>query len=111
MEEPRTRSHTHRSSSVKRIELIRGAADMHGYTVLANVVRNRGASIRGHAEAEGGITHYGTSEDRLALHLVRQGAESTLELSGSWGRDIGTQNQNGCIIDPTKNTFWWLCWK
>jgi hypothetical protein len=83
------------ASSVERIELIRGAAEMHGYTVLANVVRNRGASIRGHAEAEGGVTHFGTSEDKLALHLVRQGAESTLELSGSWGRDIGTQNQNG----------------
>ena len=80
---------------MERIELIRGAADMHGYPVLANVVRNRSASLQGRAEVEGAITHYGTTEHKLALHLVRQGESSTLELSASWGRDIGTQNQNG----------------
>ena len=83
------------ASSVERIELIHGAADMHGYPVLANVVRNRNASLRRRAEAEGSITHYGTTSPKLALHLSRQGAESTLELSAAWGRDIGLQNQNG----------------
>jgi outer membrane receptor protein involved in Fe transport len=68
---------------------------MHGYPVLANVVRTRTASLRGRAEADGAITHYGTTEDKLALHLSRQGAVSILEFSASWGRDIGTQNQNG----------------
>jgi hypothetical protein len=82
-------------SSVERIELIRSAADMHGYSVLANVVRNRGASLRGRAELEGGIAHTGTSEDKAALHLTWQGADSALELSATWGRDIGTINMNG----------------
>jgi hypothetical protein len=83
------------ASSVERIELIRGAADMHGYPVLANVVRIRGASLRGRAELEGGITHNGTTEDKVALHLAWQRAESTMELSATWGRDLGALNMNG----------------
>ena len=83
------------ASSVERIELIRGAADMHGYPVLANVVRKKNASLRIRAEASGGISHMGLSEDKLALHLSWQIADATLEMSGSWGRDIGAQNQNG----------------
>ncbi len=83
------------ASSVERIELIRGAADMHGYPILANVVRNKGASLRGRAELGGGVTHYGTTEDKAALHLTRQGANSTIELSATWGRDIGSLNVNG----------------
>jgi outer membrane receptor protein involved in Fe transport len=83
------------ASSVERLELIRGAADMHGYPVLANVVRSRGAVLRARAELEGGITHFGTNEDKVALHLAVQGATSLIELSANWGRDIGTQNQNG----------------
>ena len=83
------------ASSVDRIELIRGAADMHGYAVLANVVRGKSASLQGRAEVEGAITHYGTTAPKLALHLVRQGQSSTMELSAGWGRDIGLQNQNG----------------
>ncbi len=83
------------ASAVERLELIRGAADMHGYAILANVVRHKSVSLRTHAQLKGGITHYGTTETKVALHVVRQGAESTLELSGSWGRDIGATNQNG----------------
>jgi outer membrane receptor protein involved in Fe transport len=83
------------ASSVERIELIRGAADMHGYPVLANVVRNKSTVLRARAEVEGGITHFGTTEDKVALHLAVQGARSLIELSANWGRDIGTQNQNG----------------
>ncbi len=83
------------ASSVERVELIRGAADMHGYPMLANVVRNRGAVLRARAELEGGVTHFGTTEDKVALHLAVQGASSLIELSANWGRDIGSQNQNG----------------
>jgi len=83
-------------SSVERIDLIRGATDMHGYPMLANVVRKKeGAALRVRAELEGGITHFGTTEDKVLLHMTRQGAASTLDVSGSWGRDIGSQNQNG----------------
>ncbi len=83
------------ASSVDHIELIRGAADMHGHPVLANVVRNRSVALQGRAEAEGSITHYGTTAHKAALHLTRQGESSTAELSASWGRDLGMMNQNG----------------
>ncbi len=83
------------ASSVERIELIRGAADMHGYPMLANVVRSKGELLRGRAELEGAVTHYGTTEDKAAIHLTRQGEISTAELSASWGREIGGNNQNG----------------
>jgi len=83
------------ASSVDHIELIRGAADMHGYPVLANVVRAKGASLQGRAEVEGAITHFGITAPKLALHLVRQGESSTLEVSAQWGRDIGLMNNFG----------------
>src|SRR6185312_4726224 len=83
------------SSSVERIELIRGAADMHGYAILANVVRKTGAALRGRAELEGGITHNGTSENKAAIHLAWQRENSAMELSATWGRDMGMLNMNG----------------
>jgi hypothetical protein len=83
------------ASSVNHIEMIRGAADMHGYPVLANVVRGKSVSLQGRTELEGAITHYGTTAPKLALHLARQGESSTMELSAAWGRDIGLMNQNG----------------
>ena len=83
------------ASSVDHIELIRGAADMHGHPVLANVVRNRSVALQGRAEGEGSITHYGTTSHKAALHLTRQGQSSTAELTASWGRDLGMMNQNG----------------
>jgi outer membrane receptor protein involved in Fe transport len=84
------------ASSVERVELIRGAADMHGYSVLANVVRRKGASLRGRAELEDAFTHFGATQPKAALHLAWQGAGAAAELSGTWwGADIGAQNQNG----------------
>jgi len=83
------------ASSVDHVELIRGAADMHGYPVLANVVRSKSVALQGRAELEGSITHTGTTAPKLALHLTRQGESSTAELSAAWGRDIGLMNQNG----------------
>jgi hypothetical protein len=44
---------------------------------------------------EGGITHNGTTEDKAALHLAWQGTDSAIDLSATWGRDIGTLNMNG----------------
>jgi hypothetical protein len=61
---------------------------MHGYAVLANVVRISGASLSGRAEAEFAATHFGTSARSLGLHLTRQGADSTLDLSATYGREI-----------------------
>jgi outer membrane receptor protein involved in Fe transport len=84
------------ASSVERVELIRGAADMHGYSVLANVVRRKGASLRGRAELEDAFTHFGATQPKAGLHLAWQGAGAAAELSGTlWRADIGAQNQNG----------------
>ncbi|HJS45880.1 MAG TPA: TonB-dependent receptor [Rhizomicrobium sp.] len=76
------------ASQVDHIELIRAAADMHGYAVLANVVRKQDLSLHGRAELEGTVTHFGTTGHRLALNLTRQGAESVLDVSASYGREI-----------------------
>jgi len=76
------------ASAVDHIELIRGAADMHGYAVLANVVRLSRTSLSGRAEAQFAATHFGTSAPSLGLHLTRQGEESTLDLSATYGREI-----------------------
>lgn len=76
------------ASAVERIELIRGAADMHGHAVLANVVRIKTVSLRGRAEAEGAINFTGSTAPRLALNITRQGIDSILEVSASYGRSI-----------------------
>ena len=77
------------AASVDHIELIRGAADMHGYAVLANVVRLKSVSLRGRAEAEGGINLTGSTLQKLALNFTRQGIDSVLDISASYGRGIG----------------------
>jgi hypothetical protein len=76
------------ASSVDHIELIRGAADMHGYAILANVVRLSRTSLNGRAEAEFAATHFGTTAPSLGLHLTRQSEDSTLDLSATYGREI-----------------------
>jgi hypothetical protein len=76
------------ASNVERIELIRAAADMHGYAILANVVRLRSTALRGRVEAEAVATHFGTTAPRLALNITRQGTDSVLDLSASYGRQL-----------------------
>ncbi|HEX2759349.1 MAG TPA: TonB-dependent receptor plug domain-containing protein, partial [Rhizomicrobium sp.] len=76
------------ASAITRIELIRGAADMHGYAVLANVVRARSVSLHGRAEFDGAVTHFGTTAPRLSLTITRQGADSVLDLAVNYGREI-----------------------
>ena len=83
------------ASAVERIELIRGAADMHGHAVLANVVRIRSVSLKGRAEAEGAINTTGSTAPRLALNITRQGVESVLDVSASYGRRIGNNQGFG----------------
>ena len=77
------------ASAVERIELIRGAADMHGHAVLANVVRIKSVSLRGRALAEGGINLTGSTLQQLSLNVTRQGTDSVLDVSASYGRGIG----------------------
>lgn len=77
------------AAAVTRIELIRPAAgiDMHGYPLIANIVRGRSAALSGHLELENAFNHYGFSAPRAALHLTWQGAQDTLDLSASYGRE------------------------
>lgn len=77
------------AAAVTRIELIRPAAgiDMHGYPLIANIVRSRSAAPSGHVELENAVNHYGFSAPRGALHLTWQGVEDTLDLSASYGRE------------------------
>ncbi len=76
------------ASSVDHIELIHGAADMHGYPELANVVRKNNVSTTGRIETEIAATHFETTARRLALSLTRQGKISTWDVSASYGRDV-----------------------
>lgn len=77
------------ASAVTRIELIRADAgfDMHGYPLLANVVREQNPSLRGRVELEEAGNHYGFTAPRGAVQLTWQGEADTLDLSGSYGRE------------------------
>lgn len=77
------------AAAVARIELIRPEAgmDMHGYPLLANVVRAGTASLRGRVELEDAFNHYGFSAPRGTLQLTRQGEDNVLDLSASYGRE------------------------
>lgn len=86
------------ASTVGRIELIRAGApgiDMQGQTVLANIVRVRGAQSR--ASAELGYASYqrGLSAPRLAAELSRQAGDNVLELSGAAYRTIDDEHGSG----------------
>jgi outer membrane receptor protein involved in Fe transport len=60
---------------------------MHGYPLVANIVRSRATALSGHVELENAFNHYGFTAPRGALHLTWQGAEDTLDLSASYGRE------------------------
>ncbi len=77
------------AAAVERIELIRGAADMYGHPILANVVRIQGVSLRGRAEVEGAINLNGSTAPLLGLNITRQGVDSVLDVSLRYGRSIG----------------------
>jgi hypothetical protein len=77
------------SNAVERIELIRGAAEMYGHPILANVVRVKTVSMRGRAEVEGAINLTGSTAPRIALSITRQGTDSFWDASVRYGRSIG----------------------
>lgn len=83
------------ASAVERIELIRGAAEMYGHAVLANVVRTKSVSLRGRAEVEGAINTTGSTAPRLALNITRQGTDSVLDVAIRYGRGIGNNTGFG----------------
>lgn len=83
------------ASAVERIELIRGAAEMYGHAVLANVVRTKSVSLRGRAEVDGSVNTTGSTMPKLALNITRQGTESVLDVSIRYGREIGNNTGFG----------------
>ena len=85
------------ASQVDHIELIRGAADMHGFNVLVNVVRKKSdTAIKGRVVLEEATTHFGASEPKAQLHVSAQALGGNTDLSLQWqSADIGSQNQNG----------------
>lgn len=83
------------ASAVERIELIRGAAEMYGHAVLANVVRTKSVSLRGRAEADGSVNTTGSTMPKLALNITRQGTDSVLDVSVRYGRNIGNNTGFG----------------
>ena len=79
------------AEAVERIELIRAGApgaDMQGFPLLANVVRNDNADLRGRLEAEEAGTHYGTTLPKLAADLTWQGDGQSLDTSLLYYRDL-----------------------
>ena len=79
------------ADAVERIELIRAGApgvDMQGFPLLANVVRNDSAQIRGRLEAEEAATHYGTTMPKLAADLTWQGDDQSVDTSLLYYRDL-----------------------
>ena len=79
------------AEAVERIELIRAGApgmDMQGFPLLANVVRNDNADLRGRLEAEEAGTHYGTTMPKLAADLTWQGDDQSLDTSLLYYRDL-----------------------
>ncbi len=78
------------AAAVDHIALIRAGAagfDLHGYALIANVVRKKSVSLRGRVEMEYAFNRYGLSAPRAALHLTRQTDNDTLDLSASYGRE------------------------
>lgn len=78
------------ANTVERIELIRPGTpgvDMQGRTLLANVVRVRGAETRGSAEAGVGMFERGYDAPRVAGELSRQSGTRRLELSAALFRE------------------------
>lgn len=79
------------ADAVERIELIRAGApgaDMQGFALLANVVRNDSASLRGRLEAEEAATHTGATMPRLAADMTWQGDDQSVDASLLYYRDL-----------------------
>jgi outer membrane receptor protein involved in Fe transport len=98
------------ASAIERIELVRSAEsgfDMQGYSLIANVVRKSGATVRGRIEAEYANFRHGYDAPKLAGEVTYGNGNRQLELSGTIYREIddehgfGTRNRyapNGSVV-------------
>ena len=86
------------ASQVRRLELVRGGAagaDMQGYSLLANVVRDRSARLSGRIEAQDAWYDHGYSAPRLAGEVSYTAGDRTLDLTGAVYREIDDEHGFG----------------
>lgn len=83
--------------SIVRIELIRSGSgfDMQGHAILANVVRNRSASLNGRVEAEYANYRHGYDAPRVAGELRYVNGDRIIDLSGAIYREIDDEHGFG----------------
>jgi hypothetical protein len=98
------------ASDVERIEVIRGGAqgiDMHGQSVVANVVRKKADSTQIVADVSNNIWPNGHMVPAASIAFTRHAGDSTYEASLSqianyndivgWGSDIVTDERSGAV--------------
>lgn len=86
------------ATSVARIELIRAGTpgiDMQGHTVLANVVRERNARMRGSVEVGSAVYERDFQAPRVAGELAHRTADRLMEFSASAERTIDDEHGAG----------------
>jgi len=86
------------ATQVARIELIRsgaGGVDMQGFAVMANVVRDRSATLSGRAEAQYATYRHGYSAPRIAGAFSYASPARSLDLTAALYREIDDEHGFG----------------
>ncbi|HSI19978.1 MAG TPA: TonB-dependent receptor [Sphingomonas sp.] len=86
------------AAQVARIELIRSGAagvDMQGFAVMANIVRDRSATLSGRAEAQYATYRHGYSAPRIAGAFSYASAARSLDLTAALYREIDDEHGFG----------------
>jgi len=86
------------ANAIERIELIRSAEaglDMQGYSLIANVVRKSGVSIRGRLEAEYANFAHDYDAPKLSGEVTYGDGSRQLDLSGTIYREIDDEHGFG----------------
>lgn len=84
--------------SVERIEIIRPGArevDMHGFALLANVVRLRKAQTHGTIKAESTVYGHDPIAPRVAASFMQETEHRRMELSVDAARELGEEHGAG----------------
>ncbi len=98
------------ASRVERIELIRGGApgiDMQGKTVIANVIRKKGAAITGAIQVQNNFVYDGRNQPSWRLEATRKWGDRQLESSLVYGGFTEDQAGDGprLRLDPLGNVL------
>ena len=98
------------ASQVDHVDLIRGGTpgiDMHGRTVLANVIRKTDSGLSGVVAVASNVYPDGRVAPGARLQLTRKSGDHVLELSflPSWFVDDGAGDGNRVRTDPAGNVL------